>query len=190
MSCSDRSFGYLPKDTQLTNVKNNDIIATKKLVACELISEEITANNINVDTINNLPISSSTPGLSCLCEVSNYTPSVVTFLGFASGVDPRDCIITRIGNVITITGLIVATNNQLTPGYASAELTLPPAYPPAGTSFVRGSGAYWNNNNDILTGVVLPVHILSASATTFLLSTQGLLPTDGPITFTLQYQIA
>lgn len=36
MSCVDQSFGLLPKDTQLTNLKTNDIISANKLVTCDL----------------------------------------------------------------------------------------------------------------------------------------------------------
>ena len=64
-SCVDRSFGLLPKDMQLTNLKNNDIVATKKLSACEIVANDIKAGTIEAgigtfDTliINNLPPSS------------------------------------------------------------------------------------------------------------------------------------
>ena len=38
MSCVDRSFGLLPKDTQLSNMKVNNISAQNKIVSCQVFS--------------------------------------------------------------------------------------------------------------------------------------------------------
>lgn len=164
------------------------VLATKKASICSLCASEISATNISttnldVDTINGAPVSSS----SCTCETSTYTPNVISFLGFSSGVTPLPALITRINNIVTITGIVVATNT-LPNNWATAELSLPLAFPVGGTAFARGSGAYWNNDVDVLTGVVVPVHIIQQTATTFRLSVNQL-TSDGSMTYTLQYEM-
>jgi len=183
-SCVDRSFGLLPKDAQLNNIKNNDIIATKRLVACEIKATEVTADNLNVATINNLPVSSSSS--SCSCETSEYIPPIISETGFA--VNPFPATVTRIDKVITVSGIMVATNTGANL-WATAELGLPIAFPVGPSSYIRGSGSYWNQNVNVVTGIVLPVHVQAVSATSFRVCVNQLL-TDGALTYMFQYQIA
>lgn len=48
-SCIDSSFGLIPHDTSPSNIKVNNILATRKLAACLIESDEIVAAGADID---------------------------------------------------------------------------------------------------------------------------------------------
>jgi len=187
MSCCP-ILGTPPKDAGPSK------LATKSASICQLCATDILANtitvsNLNVESINNVTV--TPPSSVCVCSTSTYTPSVISFTGFSSGVNPVPALISRLGNIITITGIVVATNTGVN-NWATAELSLPPLLPIGSNvtvDYVRGSGSYWNQNVDVVTGIVLPVHVQAVTSTTFRICVNQLL-TDGAMSYTLQYQTA
>jgi hypothetical protein len=138
-----------------------------------------------VQTINGEPIG---PSSACICDELIYTPQVLSSIGFNAGVSPLPALVSRLGNVITISGIAIATNTLS--NFGSCVMTLPPTFPTGGaiTDFVRGTGTWWNNENDVNTGLLVPVHIVGLSTTTFQMSVNAL-PRDGPICYMLQYRL-
>lgn len=77
--CVDRSFGLVPRDFQLENIKINDIGAINKLVACEVVADkglfgEINAIVGNFDIVNATTINTTTLG----GHVWEYAPDSVS----------------------------------------------------------------------------------------------------------------
>lgn len=76
-NCVDRSFGLIPKDSQLENVKVNSISALNRLVACNVVTNEIDASVGNFDVINVNTINSP-PGPVSDVHVWRYAPDSVS----------------------------------------------------------------------------------------------------------------
>lgn len=174
MSCNPRL-----QDFATNNLSVSNSISTPSLKTCFA-----QIRNLQVDTINGEPVSSS--GSGCLCSSGTYLPNITNIVGFSSGVGifaPFTYII--LDNVVKVSGILVATNTGGN-NYSSAdiELPFPASLSPLGSS--TGTVTYWNGDTGI-TAVIISGIVLGSSQTTATLRFSTALPTDGPITIQFTY---